>query len=145
MLVLVDLLKLEVVVAPELGVASSHRVGSFQQIVTKETATGLDESGVLGLKLAGLVLLPDKAGELGHRRLGLKTVDVADLGDDASGVDLPIPGMEVSVFGTISNCCSIGFFELIDLLRIEHMDFPGILPQPSVLAECVDQTLPVDG
>ena len=33
MLVLVDLLELEVVVAPELGVASSHGVGGFQQIV----------------------------------------------------------------------------------------------------------------
>ena len=33
MLVLVDLLELEVVVTPELGVASSHGVGGFQQIV----------------------------------------------------------------------------------------------------------------
>ena len=32
MLVLVNLLELEVVIAPELGVASSHGVGGFQQI-----------------------------------------------------------------------------------------------------------------
>jgi len=31
----VDLMELEVVVALELGVASSHGVGCFQQIVTK--------------------------------------------------------------------------------------------------------------
>ena len=50
MLVSVDLFILEVIVAPELGVASSHGVGSFQQVVAEETVAGLDESGVLGLK-----------------------------------------------------------------------------------------------
>ena len=35
MLVLVDLMEFEVVVAPELGAASSHRVGGFQQIVAE--------------------------------------------------------------------------------------------------------------
>ena len=35
MLVLVDLFEFEVIVAPKLGVASSHGVGCFQQIVTK--------------------------------------------------------------------------------------------------------------
>ena len=35
MLVLVDLMVLEVIVAPELGVASSHRVGSFQEVVAE--------------------------------------------------------------------------------------------------------------
>ena len=54
MLELVDLLELEVVVAPKLGVASSHGVGGFQQIVAEETVAGLDELGVLGLKLTGL-------------------------------------------------------------------------------------------
>ena len=32
-LVLVDLFEFEVIVSPELGVASSHRVGGFQQVV----------------------------------------------------------------------------------------------------------------
>ena len=35
MLELVDLMEIEVIVAPELGVASSHRVGSFQQVITE--------------------------------------------------------------------------------------------------------------
>lgn len=38
---LVDLMELEAIVALKLGVASSHRVRSFQQIITKETVAGL--------------------------------------------------------------------------------------------------------
>ena len=87
MLVSIDLFELEVVVAPKLGVASSHGAGGFQQVVTKETVAGLDKFPVLGFKFPGLVLGPNKAGELGHRCLGLKTVDIADLGDDTGGVD----------------------------------------------------------
>ncbi len=86
MLVPVDLFELEVIVAPELGVASSHGVGGFQQIVAEETVAGVDEFGVLGFKFTGLVLCPDEAGELGYGCLGLKAVDVADLGDDTGGV-----------------------------------------------------------
>ena len=88
MLVFVDLLEFEVVVAPELGVASSHGVGGFQQIVANETVAVFDEPSVLGLKVTGLVLVPDKASELGDRGLGLEAVDIADLGDDTGGVNL---------------------------------------------------------
>ena len=88
MLVLIDLFIFEVIVAPELGVASSHGVGGFQQVVAKETIAGLDEFPVLGFKLPGLVLGPDEAGEFGHRRLGSKAMDVTDFGDDTGGVDL---------------------------------------------------------
>ena len=88
MLVFVDLFEFEVVIAPELGVASSHGVGGFQQIVAEETVAGLDELSVLGLEVAGLVLIPDKAGKLGDGSLGLETVDIADFGDDTSGIDL---------------------------------------------------------
>lgn len=56
MLELVDLFEFEVIVAPELGVASSHGVGGFQQVVTEIAVAGLDELGVLGFKIAGLVL-----------------------------------------------------------------------------------------
>ena len=60
MLVLVDLFILEVVVAPKLGVASSHGVGGFQQVIAKIAVAGLDEPGVLCLKVTRLVLRPDK-------------------------------------------------------------------------------------
>lgn len=88
MLELVDLVKFEVVVAPKFGVTSSHGVGGFQQVVAKETVAGLDEVAVLGLVVTGLVLRPNKADILDNERLGLKTVNVANLGDDAGGVDL---------------------------------------------------------
>ena len=88
MLVFIDLFEFEVVISPELGVASSHRVGGFQQVVAEETIAGFDELGVLGFKAAGLVLGPNKTGKLGDGGLGLEAVDVTDLGDDTSGIDL---------------------------------------------------------
>ena len=92
MLELVELFVLEVVVAPKLGVASSHRVGGFQQIVAEIAVAGLDEPGMLRLKVAGLVLRPDEAGILGNGGFGLKPVDIADLGDNTGRVDLADTG-----------------------------------------------------
>lgn len=53
MLILVNLFEFEIVIPPELGVASTHRVGGFQQIVTEETVAGLNKACVLGLKFTG--------------------------------------------------------------------------------------------
>ena len=39
----------------------------------------------------------------------------------------------------------VGFLELPDLLGVEYMEFPLIPAQPPVLAERVDQAVPVDG
>jgi len=66
MLELVDLMELEVIVAPELGVASSHGVGGFQQVVAKVTVSGFNHSGILCFKVTGLVLRPYKTGILGN-------------------------------------------------------------------------------
>ena len=75
-----------------IGVASSHRVGGFQQIVAEIAVAGFDELGVLGLEVAGLVLDPDKAGILGNRSLGIEAADIADLGNDTGGVDFADAG-----------------------------------------------------
>ncbi len=89
MLATIDLLKLEVIVPPpKLGVASSHGVGSFQQVVPKVAVTGFYELGVLSLELTELMLRPDETSELGDGGLRPEPVNVADLGDDAGGVDL---------------------------------------------------------
>ena len=88
MLVLVDLFEFKVIVAPELGVASSHRVGGFQQVVTEIAVAGFNHSGVFRLKVAGLVFVPDEPGKLGHRGLGIETVDIANLSNDSGGVNL---------------------------------------------------------
>ena len=69
MLVLVDLFEFKVIVTPELGVASSHRVGSFQQVVAKESVAGFNHAGVLGFEIARLMLCPHKAGILGNGSL----------------------------------------------------------------------------
>ena len=87
MLELIDLMEFEVIVAPELGVASSHGVGGFQQVVAKVTVSGFNHSGILCLEVTGLVLSPDKTGVFGNRSLGLKTVDIADLGNDTCRVN----------------------------------------------------------
>ena len=86
MLELIDLMELEVIVAPELGVASSHGVGGFQQVVSKVAVAGLNQSGVLCLKITGLVLCPDKASIFGNRGLRFKASDIADLSDDTGRV-----------------------------------------------------------
>ena len=92
MLELVDLVELKVIVAPELGVASSHRVGGFQQVVAEIAVAGFDHLGVHGLKVAGLVLVPDKTSELGDRGLRIEAVNVANLSNDTSGVYLANAG-----------------------------------------------------
>ena len=88
MLVLVDLFEFKVIVAPELGVASSHRVGGFQQVVAEIAVAGFNHSGVLRFKFTGLVAVPDKAGKLGDRGLRIKAVDIANFSNNTGGVDL---------------------------------------------------------
>ena len=88
MLVLVDLFEFEVIVTPELGVASSHGVGGFQQVVAEVAVSGFNHQGVLRLEFTGLVFVPDKTGKLGDRGLRIKAVDIADFSDDTGGVNL---------------------------------------------------------
>lgn len=116
MLELVDLLEFEVIVAPELGVASSHGVGGFQQIVAEETVAGLDEPGMLRFEVTRLVLCPDEASVLGDGGLGLKTVDVADLGDDTGGVDLADAGYGSKRVWDDCKLLLNGFVQDLDLL-----------------------------
>ena len=49
MLVLVDLFEFEVIVTPELGVASSHGVGGFQQVVAEIAVARFDQVGIRNL------------------------------------------------------------------------------------------------
>ena len=92
MLVLGDFFEFEVIVAPKLGVASSHGVGGFQQVVAEIAVARLDHLGMLGFKVTGLVLMPDKTGKFGNRGLRVKTMDIANFSDDTSGVDLANAG-----------------------------------------------------
>lgn len=125
MLVLVNFMEFGVIVAPELGVASSHKVGGFQQVVAEITVAGFDQVRVLGLKVTGLALRPDRAGKLGDGGLGIKAVDIANPGDDIGGVNLVNAGIEVRVLGIISNCCSMAFSKTLTCsfkARIEAME-----------------------
>ena len=92
MLILVDLFEFEIIVAPELGVTSSHGVGGFQQIIAEIAVAGLNHLGMLRFKVTGLVSAPDKTGKLGHRCLGIETADVTNFSDDTGGVDLANAG-----------------------------------------------------
>ncbi len=87
-LVLVNLMVLEIIVSPELGVASSHRVGGFQQVVAEMSVSRLDHPGVFCLEFTGLILVPDEAGKLGDRGLRIKAVDIANLSNDSGRVNL---------------------------------------------------------
>ena len=88
MLELVDLMELEVIVLPELGVASSHGVGGFQQVVPKIAVSGFNHPGMLRFKFTRLVFVPNQTGKLGDGSLGVEAVNVADFSDDAGGVNL---------------------------------------------------------
>ena len=66
MLELVDLMELEVIVASKLGVASSHRVGGFQQVVAEVSVAGFNQMCTFSLEIAGLVLGSNKASKLGN-------------------------------------------------------------------------------
>ena len=92
MLELVDLFEFEVIVASELGVASSHRVGGFQQVVTEIAVAGFNHPGVLSLEFTGLVFVPDEAGKFGDRGLRIEAVDIADFSNDTGGVYLANAG-----------------------------------------------------
>ena len=92
MLVLVDLFEFEIIVAPELGVASSHGVGGFQQVVTEIAVAGFDHLGMLGFKITGLVFVPDKACKFSNRGLKGKTVDITNFSDDTSRINLANAG-----------------------------------------------------
>ena len=52
-------------------------------------------------------MIENQAGIFGNGCLRVKAVDIAGLGNDTGGVDLAMPGTEVSVLGMIWNCCSM--------------------------------------
>ncbi len=88
MLVLVDFFEFEVIVASKLGVASSHRVGGFHQVVAEIAVARFNHLGMFSLKVTGLVLMPDKTGKFGNRGMGVKALNISNFSDDTSGVDL---------------------------------------------------------
>jgi len=75
------------VVLAEFLIAVFYRVGSFNQVIVKESVAGFDTLGVFGFKSAGLMPAPCEAGILGHGGLVTETVDIANLGENAGRVD----------------------------------------------------------
>ena len=137
MLELIDLMELEVVVAPELGVASSHGVGGFQQVVAKVTIAEFNHSGILCFKVAGLGLCPDESCVLGNRSLRFKAADVADLSDDSGRVDRT-DTWDGGVLGMISNCCSMAFSSTLiwlskALIEVMETDIAWLMESLTVL------------
>jgi hypothetical protein len=70
---------------------------------------------MLCFKITGLVLCPDKTGKLGNRGLGVKTVDVANLGDDTGGVHLADTGDRGKRIGNDLKLLLNGFVQGLDL------------------------------
>ena len=77
MLVLVNLMVLEIAVAPELGNASFSEL-ALPTVVAEIFVLGFNHPGVLCLEFTGLVFVPDKTGKLGDRGLRIKAVDIAN-------------------------------------------------------------------
>ena len=87
MLASIDLFVLEVIVTLELRVASSHRVGGFQQIVTKISVTRFDQVCRFGLIIARLVLRPNESGIFGKRGVRIETANISDFRNDTGRID----------------------------------------------------------
>lgn len=68
MLVLHDFFVFLRVVLAEFRIAISYRVGSFNQVIAKESVAGTDTFGIFGFKGAGLVLAPRETCILGYGR-----------------------------------------------------------------------------
>ena len=129
MLASIHLVVFEVIVTLKLGVASSHRVCSFQQVVAKESVTGFNHAGVLRFEIAGLMLCPHKAGILGNGSLRLETVDVADLGDDPGGVDFANARNGGKRVGDDLKLLLNGFLQRLDLLLHKLDSLDEIIPR----------------
>ncbi len=71
----------------EFRFAVFDRVGSFNQVIAKESVAGTNAFRILGLEGARLMLPPNEARILGHGRLITETLNIADFGQDAGGVD----------------------------------------------------------
>ena len=114
MLVLVDPFEFEVVVAPGLGVAPSHRISGFQQAVAGVAVSGFNLFGMFGFKLAWRVFVPDEVGKLGSRGSRIKMADIADCSDDA-GRSRPYQclEMEAKAYRIVSNCCLMVIFKTL--------------------------------
>ena len=72
----------EVIEAFELGVVHAHLVRSFHEVVSQIAVTRRNKVGIIGGIFAGLIFTPAYTGKLGQSSLILKTVDVADLGNN---------------------------------------------------------------
>ena len=81
MLVLVDLFEFEVIVTPELGVASSHGVGGFQQVVAEIAVAGFNHSGMFCFKVTGLISVLDKSSVFGNKGLRIETANIPNFSE----------------------------------------------------------------
>ncbi len=86
MLVLGHLRELLLVVMLELRIMSFYRVGGFNKVIAEELVPRFDSLRIFGFKFAGLVLLPRETCILRDGSLVLKSVNIADFGQNACAV-----------------------------------------------------------
>src|SRR5690606_36514133 len=105
------------VILAEFRFAVFHRVGSFNQVVAKESVAGTNAFGVFGLKRTGLVPAPCQTGILGQGGLVVKTFDVANLSENAGRVNLVDAGDGAKAPGAVHAVQDPldGFVQLLEL------------------------------
>ena len=86
MIVLCNFFVFEVIEAFELRVASSQSVCSFAQIVSQMMITAFNKALVIGVKIAGLMLSPDRIGIFSNTCLTRKTVNIVNFSNDPCGI-----------------------------------------------------------
>lgn len=105
MLVLVRLFVFEVVVALGLAVASSHRVGGFLQVVMEKAVAGFDEPVFWASNSPYWCYVQTRPANLATDAWDWRRLISPISAIMPTEYTLPMPGMEVSVFGIISKCC----------------------------------------
>jgi len=79
----------EVIEAFELGIVHAHLVRSLHEVVSQIAVTRRNMVGIIDGIFAGLIFTPAYTGKLGQSSLILKTLDVANLGNNACSIDWP--------------------------------------------------------
>ena len=119
------------VVFTEFRIAVFHRVGSFNQVVAKESVAGTNAFGIFGLKATGLMFTPCQACIFGHSSLIVEAFNIANLSENAGGVHTINAGdraQALSARDAIQNTFN-RFVQLFEsglwILRMAWMDVPS--------------------
>ena len=100
-------------------VVLANLIGRFYEVVTEVTITRVNHRRVVGIKLSRLIARPGKASELGQSGLAGETIDIANFGNNASGVNSADPWYGSQRVGYGCDQIGDGLVEILELGFVE--------------------------